>query len=108
MVWYGWLVLTVTVAVGFTLVSGMRRVASLARLPDPPPDWQGPLVSVVVAARNEARAIESTIRSILGQSYSRMELIVVNDRSEDATGEILERLTRRESDLSVVTIETLP
>src|SRR5260221_2129337 len=48
-----------------------------------------PLVSVIVPARNEARIIERTVRAWLAQTYSPFELIVVNDRSTDGTGEIL-------------------
>jgi cellulose synthase/poly-beta-1,6-N-acetylglucosamine synthase-like glycosyltransferase len=51
-----------------------------------------PRVSIVVAARNEAAMIESAVRSLLTIDYPDYELIVVDDRSEDATGEILERL----------------
>jgi chlorobactene glucosyltransferase len=48
-----------------------------------------PLVSIVVPARNEARVIERTVRAFLGQDYPNFELIVVNDRSTDGTGEIV-------------------
>ncbi|HEX7055905.1 MAG TPA: glycosyltransferase family 2 protein [Bacilli bacterium] len=45
-----------------------------------------PLVSVIVAAKEEAENIAATVRSLMGQKLARMELIVVNDRSRDATG----------------------
>ena len=48
-----------------------------------------PLVSVIIPARDEGRVIERTVRAFLAQSYSAMELIVVNDRSSDGTGTIL-------------------
>jgi chlorobactene glucosyltransferase len=48
-----------------------------------------PLVSIVVPARNEAHVIERSVRAFLAQDYPNFELIVVNDRSTDATGEIL-------------------
>src|SRR6266550_7097918 len=48
-----------------------------------------PLVSIVVPARNEAHIIERSVRAFLAQDYENFELIVVNDRSTDATGEIL-------------------
>ncbi|HXG58006.1 MAG TPA: glycosyltransferase family 2 protein [Thermoanaerobaculia bacterium] len=51
----------------------------------------GPLVSVIIPARNEERRIELTVRAFLAQRYRNLELIVVNDRSTDATGEILRR-----------------
>ena len=53
----------------------------------------GPLsVSLIVPARNEARIIEQSVRSFLAQDYPALEVIVVNDRSTDATGDILRRI----------------
>lgn len=48
-----------------------------------------PRVSVVIPARDEERTIERTVRALLAQTYPDLEVIVVNDRSEDRTGEIL-------------------
>ncbi|MDX1545541.1 MAG: glycosyltransferase [Rhodothermales bacterium] len=53
-----------------------------------------PTVSVVVAARNEARTIEACVRSILANAYppGRLEVIVVDDGSTDGTADRVERL----------------
>jgi chlorobactene glucosyltransferase len=45
----------------------------------------GELVSIIVPARNEAGNIEKLIRSIQASTYRPLELIVVDDRSTDAT-----------------------
>lgn len=50
----------------------------------------GPLVSIVIPARNEARNIERCLRSILATHYSPIEVIVVDDRSTDGTADIIE------------------
>src|SRR6478672_795020 len=55
-----------------------------------PPD--PPLVSVIVPARNEARNIERCVRSILDSRWPALEVIVVNDRSEDDTGALARAL----------------
>lgn len=64
-------------------------VTFLTRFPtameEAPPEPEGPLVSVIVPARNEARSIEECLRSITRSDYPNFEVIVVDDRSEDDT-----------------------
>ncbi len=64
----------------------------------PPPD--APLISICVPARNEERNIRRCIESILRQDYPNFEVIVVDDRSTDATPEVLRDLLM-ESDSSL-------
>ena len=45
-----------------------------------------PLVRVVVPARNEARNIARCVASVLATTYPRLELVVVDDHSDDDTG----------------------
>lgn len=51
-----------------------------------------PSISVVVAARNEAAALEPALRSLLAQESVDLELIVVDDDSSDATLAIAQRI----------------
>jgi len=51
-----------------------------------------PLVSVIVTAKEEELHIADTIRHLLDQTYPRMEIIAINDRSRDKTGLRLEQL----------------
>jgi glycosyltransferase involved in cell wall biosynthesis len=53
-----------------------------------------PFVSIVIAAKDEEASIVQTMKSILGQDYKHFELIVVNDRSTDRTGEYIERFKK--------------
>jgi glycosyltransferase involved in cell wall biosynthesis len=72
---------------------GMPSVADVSR-----PEWNrnpvsasgNPLVSVIVPARNEEDTIEQGLRSLLSLDYGNYEVIAVNDRSTDRTGEIME------------------
>lgn len=48
-------------------------------------------VSIVTVVFNGAAELEKTIQSVLGQSYSNMEYIVIDGGSTDGTLEILER-----------------
>jgi chlorobactene glucosyltransferase len=67
-----------------------------------------PLVSVIVPARNEARNIESCMRSILGASWPKLELIVVNDHSTDETGVIARGVAATDARVTVVDNPDLP
>jgi len=65
-------------------------------------------VSIVVAARNEERHIAGAVQSLIGQTYPDVEIIVVNDRSTDGTGTILDDLAQTSDRLKVIHITELP
>jgi chlorobactene glucosyltransferase len=67
---------------------------------DPPP--APALVSVIVPARNEAHNIERCVRSILGTKWPALEVIVVDDRSDDGTGAIVREIAAGDARLRVV------
>lgn len=72
-----------------------------------PPD-PAPRLSMIVAGKDEEGNIESCLRSLLMQDYPDFEVIVVNDRSQDATGEIAERIAAEDDRLRVLHVEELP
>ncbi|WP_051314894.1 glycosyltransferase [Alteribacter aurantiacus] len=65
-------------------------------------------VSVIIAAKDEEKDLASTIRSLMNQSYSNMEVIVVNDRSVDGTGRLLDQLSSAFPSLHMIHIKELP
>ena len=80
-----WMGLWIGLALARTRMGRLR--GSLPPLPDPPPR-----VSIVVPAKDEAGHIENCVRRLLQQDYPNVELVVVDDRSSDATLSILHRL----------------
>lgn len=53
---------------------------------------QPPLVSVLIPAYNAEKYLAEALSSILNQTYTNIEIIVVNDGSTDNTGNILETI----------------
>jgi cellulose synthase/poly-beta-1,6-N-acetylglucosamine synthase-like glycosyltransferase len=78
----------------------------------PPPGHNLPSLSAVVPARNEAAAIEPAVRSLLALDYPSLSVVVVNDRSTDSTGEILDRIAEAEiaatAKLRLIRVRELP
>ena len=64
-----------------------ERVLSAGTYADSPAET--PCISVLVAAKDEEENIAACVQSFLEQDYPDFELIVINDRSKDRTGEIL-------------------
>ena len=105
-----WLALTTLVIVVLAtgaLVRGNRSIRFLRDIPPALPA-RPPRVSVVIAARDEARGIEAALDSLLAQDYPDYEVIVVDDRSGDATPAILARMAARSARLTVLRIDELP
>src|SRR5438270_6291163 len=67
-----------------------------------------PRLSVVVPARDEGATIARAVGSLLEQDYPEMEIVVVDDRSSDATGEILRKLAEKDRRLLVLRVDNLP
>jgi glycosyltransferase involved in cell wall biosynthesis len=66
------------------------------------------LVSVIVPAKDEEENIGPALATILAQDYPRLEVIVVDDRSTDRTGQIARDVAARDDRVRVVRVESLP
>ena len=71
---------------------------------DPPSN--APLISICIPARNEERNIRACVEAVLNQTYPNFEIIVVDDRSTDATSGILHSI--QNDKLKIVNGSDLP
>ncbi len=67
-----------------------------------------PRLSVVVPARDEEAALEKALPTLLGQDYPDLEIVLVNDRSADGTGEVFDRFAGAREGTRVIHVEHLP
>lgn len=98
------------VAVGafVQLIWGWLDIPALADVPVAPSWARLPRVSVIVAARDEDRHIESAVSALLRQEYPDYQVVVVDDRSTDRTPEILARLSQLDARVRVIRVHELP
>ena len=91
----------------FLVVHLFRRIRIFEKTNPPlPGGW--PRLSVVIATCNDADTIEEAVGTLLQQDYPDLEIVVVNDRSTDGTGQIIERIARKDSRVRTVHIQHLP
>ncbi len=67
-----------------------------------------PAISVIMPAKDEKTHIEQSVRSVLASDYPKLELLLVDDRSQDGTLEIMRRLEAEDSRIEVISISELP
>jgi glycosyltransferase involved in cell wall biosynthesis len=61
-----------------------------------------PLVSIVVPVYNCAEWVGFTVDSVLNQTYTNWELLLINDGSTDQTPAVLEELASKDSRIRVI------
>jgi len=101
MTYFYWIAGTILALAWFSRIVeaalGMPSVADVSL-----PEWDrnpvspsgNPRVSIIVPARNEEDSVEQALNTLLALDYDNYEVIAVNDRSTDRTGEIMERLSK--------------
>ena len=70
--------------------------------------FNGPMVSVLVPARNEEKNIERCLNSLRNQLYKNYEILVLNDNSTDKTLPILQRMSANDNRIKYFNGKPLP
>lgn len=63
------------------------------------------LVSIIMAAYNAEKTIELAIESVLNQTYSNFELLVINDCSKDGTAKLVEDFSAKDNRVRLISNE---
>lgn len=86
---------------------GMRRLTRISEV-TPLPDASLPPVSILVSARDEAEKMPAALRSMLALDYPDYQVVAVDDRSCDATPQILREISAGCKRLTTLRVDELP
>jgi hypothetical protein len=97
----------------FWLTHGLRVAYGALRLPwirdfAPASDADCPRISILFAARDEEEKLPAALATLMEIDYADLEVIAVDDRSNDATGRILDEFAAAHARLRVVHVTQLP
>jgi len=97
----------------FWLTHGLRVAYGAVRLPwlkdfAPAANEDCPPISILFAARDEEEKLPAALATLMEIDYPKLEVIAVDDRSQDATGRILDDFAAAHPRLRVVHITELP
>ncbi len=67
-----------------------------------------PKVSIILPARNEEKYLASCLDSLLDQDYQNYEIVVIDDSSNDSTGDIIADYSKKDSKIIHVSANTKP
>src|SRR5436305_13457716 len=92
---------------------GLRVAYGATRLPWvrdflPAPDANCPRISLLFAARDEEEKLPAALATLMEIDYPELEVVAVDDRSQDATGRILDEFAAAHPRLRVVHVDHLP
>ena len=112
MIVFHWVVGSFLALVWFSrVIDAWRGVSTLADISQPQWDKKstGPKVAIIVPARNEEGSIEQALQRLLALDYDSYEVIAIDDRSTDRTGEIMDSVAAQSHEhLKIVHIRELP
>ena len=93
------------------MLRGFRKLTDLTQpqkgLLPPMPESDAPHLTVLVPACNEEDTIEATLRSLLASTGVRLQIIAINDRSTDRTGERIDAIAAEAAKSAPHTLEVI-
>jgi glycosyltransferase involved in cell wall biosynthesis len=97
----------------FWIFRGLRVAYGASQLPwiknyAPFEDAACPRISLIFAARDEEEKLPAALATLAALDYPDLEIIAVDDRSQDSTGKILDAFALRRERLRVAHVEALP
>ncbi|MGF1583546.1 MAG: glycosyltransferase [Gemmataceae bacterium] len=103
----------VIVAIVLALIPAILFIVNLSAYLPPPQVTEEdaeslPPVSVLIPARNEAKSIRTVVESVLGSQYVNLELVVLDDHSEDDTAAIVQEIATRDDRVRLESAPQLP
>jgi cellulose synthase/poly-beta-1,6-N-acetylglucosamine synthase-like glycosyltransferase len=92
-----------------TLRAGLRKLPSPLTPSHAHADETLPSVSIVVSARNEAHNLPRLLSCLTAQDYpsGRLEIVIVDDRSDDGTWSLLEEAARQHHQIRPIRVSDL-
>ena len=94
------------------LLAALPAALYLANLrlyrPAPPPVGEPPTVSLLIPARNEERSIVAAVEAALASEGVVLEVVVLDDHSEDRTAELVRAIAARDARVRLVEAPPLP
>jgi hypothetical protein len=107
--WSGWLVLGCIAWLAIAVMS-LRNLWAVRLFEDVrapiPQHW--PRLSVIVPACNEGATLEAASVSLRAQDYPDLEILLVDDRSTDGTGALVDRIAASDPRIAPLHIQHLP
>lgn len=86
-----------------------RRMDILTvRSPRPAPDDDLPWITALVPAKDEESTLADCLASVCSQTYPRLEILVIDDRSTDRTAEIARKFALRDDRVRLISVNHLP
>lgn len=98
----------VAVFYAWTSLRMIREVVGIRRLPPLESSEDEVRVTAVVPVRDGVGQIAGTIETLLAQTGVRLDVIVVDDRSEDGTAELIDRIAADEERVTALHVAALP